>query len=443
MKFKKEEGNLMGFMDKLNPFNTETRAGEEYSGGAWVGGFSQSFFKGSNTHSEDELLSIPIAKACVDKITDTIGQLPIYLYKQNDEGDIERIYDDYRERLLNDESSAFGRGNNLKKHMVKDVVLRGSSYVLIDEVIKKGKSTIEGLHPIPKNRVEVKPRYKNGIIPSGADILIYPAEGAPSTKPQIYAPHELIIVTNYSDDGLTGKGVLELNGKTIRQALLVRDHITHYHERAGIPMGMLKIGKRLKKAEADQLRTEWAKEHSGAANNAKTYLLQDGMDYVPLSPQNIDEEKMLKSVNEAICLMFNVPYDIATGKQTDDVALLRTLSPIIEKNEAGINYSLLTESEKQAGYFFRFDVSEMIRMNPIQKADYVDKSINSGAMSVNEGRAYLDLPKIPDHDYLSFAPGTTMIDINTGELVGQGLNDATTSANASDDDKNEVDTNEN
>ena len=52
---------------------------------------------------EKAIEKIPTAVDCLEKITGSIASLPIYLYKEDVDGSVERIRDDYRLLLLNNE----------------------------------------------------------------------------------------------------------------------------------------------------------------------------------------------------------------------------------------------------------------------------------------------------------------------------------------------------
>ena len=54
-------------------------------------------------HTAEQLLSIPVAKACADYIINSVKALPIELYEYIDENTVKKITDDYRLHLLNNE----------------------------------------------------------------------------------------------------------------------------------------------------------------------------------------------------------------------------------------------------------------------------------------------------------------------------------------------------
>ena len=84
------------------------------------GNYSSLFTSRGNSISVDEnnITEIPSVKNALDLITGSISNLPIYLYKEDNEGNVERQREDYREKLLNEECNSMECSSNLKKNMV-------------------------------------------------------------------------------------------------------------------------------------------------------------------------------------------------------------------------------------------------------------------------------------------------------------------------------------
>ena len=99
-----------------------------------------SLFTSQEQMLEEDILKIPTVQMCLELISSTIAQLPIYLYKENSDGSIERILDDKRELLLNQEPNEFQTAYNFKKNIVKDYLLYGASYSYVDKLGNDVKS---------------------------------------------------------------------------------------------------------------------------------------------------------------------------------------------------------------------------------------------------------------------------------------------------------------
>ena len=55
----------------------------------------------NDKYTAEQVLSIPVAKACCDIIVNSIKTLKVEMYRNVDDNVVERIYDDYRLDLIN------------------------------------------------------------------------------------------------------------------------------------------------------------------------------------------------------------------------------------------------------------------------------------------------------------------------------------------------------
>ncbi|USK33526.1 phage portal protein [Bacillus sp. F19] len=433
MHFKERNDYLMGFLDKLfSKADIETRAEPTVDGS-----FSLDSLFVTDAITEEKVLKIPTAKACLDLITSNIAQMPVYLYKENPDGSIEKITDK-RVKLLNHESNEFLNGYGLKKNMAKDFLLHGASYV---SIIEAGNTILE-LHPLPARSVLVQKRVQNGYRTVGADILLSSSENGATNdinrKPVKFKPYELMITLQETHDGLTSKGIISYGQDIFKQAMSEIEYTKNLYERGALPLGLLKTAGRMTEEQANTLRTAWANLYGGVKNSAKTVVLQEGMDYQALSlnPEEMQLTQAKQGTNSEICKLFNVPEGLVnphaksyyTSIEQNQLHFLKhTLAPIISVLEASMDRALLLESEKDSGYFFRFDTSELVRATEQERVETAVTGIQGGLFTINEARTKFDLPAIPD-DKLLITPGA-----QTKSTKGENADGKTESDGAQDD----------
>ena len=110
----------MGFFDGwFKKKEQENRSTVNYSP-SHSSGTIFSTFTSSPVITEDEAIEIPSVVACIELVSSSIAQLPIYLYKENEKGEVERVLGDRRVFLLNSEPNPLLNGYNFKKRIVKD-----------------------------------------------------------------------------------------------------------------------------------------------------------------------------------------------------------------------------------------------------------------------------------------------------------------------------------
>ena len=411
----------MGFFDFLKEEKTEERNMDTNTS-------ITSLFREEETVSEDNVLKIPTAKACVELIAGTIAQLSVYPYKETDDGSVEKI-EDYRCVLLNDEPNELQTGYSFKKHMVQDYIFYGASYNYID---REG-NTVTELRNLKTRNIRVDKYIKDGFRVVDADINIVAAEeGRIKRNPQenvkilsTLKPYDCIIALNESTDGITSKGVLEYGKDVFKVAMEEKKYTSSIYKNGALPLGILKTTGRLTQPAIERLKASWQSLYSGAQNSGKTVVLEEGLDYTPVSlkPGDLLLTENRKDTVGDICKLFNIPESLVdvtkikygSLEQNNIHFLQYTLSPIITSIESGLNKSLLLEDEKRQGYFFAFDTSEVLRSTDREKYEAAKVAVDSGLMSINEARYKLNLPAIKD-DIMKWTLGAVLYYPETGEM---------------------------
>jgi HK97 family phage portal protein len=240
---------------------------------------------------------------------------------------------------------------------------------------------------------------------------------------------------------------LEKGEKILQQATDEMEYTYNIFQRGALPLGILKTAARLSQPAIDRLRESWASLYGGAKNSAKTVILEEGMEYSPLSmkPTDLQLNESKSGTNSEICKLFGVPESMITTaankygsiEQNNLHFLKHCLAPIIGSFESSADKSLLLETEKQEGYFFRFDTSELLRATEKERVEAVELGLRSGLFTINEARGKLDLPNI-DEDVFMWGLQSVLYNPKTGEMKvpnmgltgGEATNESTQSSPA-------------
>lgn len=389
-------------MAKLNLFKrknveVETRDSTPFS----YGGLSVSaYFGNTEKISEEQALKIPSVSASIELITSSIAQLPIYLYQSNKDDEIIKVPDS-RVALLNNEPNPALNGYNFKKQIVKDYLLYGASYIKVDRT----RNLVDSLYVLPILDLMIT-KYKNGYKETARIQL----NNTGDNKEYNFSPDELIMILKNSRDGYTSSGILNDNGDVLQLALNEQNYSNGVLKNGALPVGLLKTASRLNEKAINALRESWQNLYGGASKAGKTLILENGLDYQPISlnPNEMDLTNSKKSTISEIARMFNIPESMinsgankyASNEQNNIYFLQYCISPIINAIESSLNKSLLLETEKSNGYYFRFDTSELIRTTEKEKIEAVSAGIEKGLLSINEGRQRLGLPNIAENLFM-------------------------------------------
>lgn len=415
----------MGFLSFLK----DTNSNEHLEERSIAGGASFQSFYSLSSITEEQVMKIPTVQAILEIISGTIAQLPVYLYKENEDGSVDRIFSDNRVSLLNDEPNPNQTAYNYKKSMVNDYLLYGSSYsykemdgndliALYGLSCKNLSMTIYRKHGFKVDDVEITSN-ENGIVDT-------------------FKLYELMAILKDSDDGITSKGALYY-GQDIFNVVNEEVHYTKSIYKNGVlPIGILQAKGRLTESAIQRLRQSWSNIYSGSKNAGKTIILEEGLEYksIALNPRDLLLNENKKDNISDICRLFNIPESLVNPnankygslEQNNIFFLQYTLSPIISAIENAFNKSLLLEEEKQDGYFFAFDTSEVLRTTEKEKYESIKVGLDTGVITLNEARSKLNLKGIKD-DIMKWSLGSVLFYPETGEMkipnMGIGIEDKT------------------
>lgn len=379
-----------------------------------------STFSTSSPVTEEQAMKIPTVVACVELITGSIGQLPIYLYKENEKGEVERVRDDRRVFLLNNEPNSLLNGYNFKKRLAKDYLFYGVSYTKKETV----RNDVIELNPIDMRTVQVTKYLINGY-KYDADIHLttYGSDGNGVQK--TFKPYELLMVLKESEDGITSRGVLEAGSEILTLALNESEYTSNILKNGALPIGVIQTMSKLSDTAIKRLRAGWESLYAGSKNSGKTVILEEGLEYKPISlkPNDLQLVDGRKITVSEIARLFNIPESMinadankyASNEQNNLHFLQYTLAPIIHSIESALDKSLLLEEEKEKGYYFRFDTTEILRTTERERVESAVEGMKGGVFSLNETRAKFDYPSLED-DYFMWSLGNVLFNPDTKEM---------------------------
>jgi len=366
---------------------------------------------GGSTVSAEQLNSIPTAKTSLDLIAGSIAQLPIYLYKEQN-GEVVKVPNDHRVRLLNSEANYFSDSFQYKRKLVEDYVLYGKALTYV----KRSGNTVIELHSLSAKDVQLKAFSKDRITLSDIQIF-YSGYGG-----SVVLPYEDVLMI---DSG--SNGVLKNGDKVLQLALNEVDFSKSLLDNSALPTGVLQSPNKLSEAVVKRLRQGWQSLYAGGKNAGKTVILEDGIEYIPISlnPDQLQLTDSKKITSSEIAKLFSIPESMINStltKYSSNAAenlhfLQYTLAPIITAIESALDKSLLLESEKDNGYYFRFDTSEILRGTPKEQIEAISLALEKGIITINEARSALDKNKLQTNDFFLLSLGSVMMDATTGEIT--------------------------
>lgn len=347
-------------------------------------------------------MQIPALKAGVGLISDLIASLEIKLYKEIN-SKVESV-DDYRLKLLNDETGDTLNSYQMKQSLVRDFLLSGNGYAYIN----KTKNKIKSLHYVKPNEVSVLSNSHPIFKDSKLNVL-----------GEEYEAYDFVIFAQNSIDGVTGKGILDENSDLLDLSHSTLKFAASNMAQGGIKRGVLKSAKRLSEEAMTALKTAWANLYS-SDNTSNVIILNEGLEFHELSQTSAELQVMenRKNNDKDILNILKVPANILDGTATNEQYnnfIKSTIVPILGQLESAFNKSLLLENEKENGYFFSFETKDLLKGSAKERFETYKVAIESGVITPNEARFMENYDNIEGLDVIKLSLGHVLFDPKTGE----------------------------
>lgn len=309
---------------------------------------------GVSVNAETALRS-PTTLATCRVIFESVGSLPIHLFRRGADGTREREGDHPAAAILGGDWCPWAGGVETRSAMQLDALLHGAAYAQIVRLNGQPRE-LHRLDPttVARETSGGEPRFK--IRENGADrfldwrdVVYVPTPGS--------APGRLVNLTH-------------LCREAIAVDLVMAEHQARLFKTGARPSGVLKYGKTLSPEVATRLRDSFNQSHSGE-NSGRTLVLEDGMDFQPQQFSSVDSQflELRRFAMQEIARAYKVPgtligdLDRATWRNVEELArqfLQFTLLPWLEVWQTALTRVLLTPAERK-DLFLEFIVDDLLR----------------------------------------------------------------------------------
>ena len=370
----------------------------------------------SKSITETQAMQIPAFSAGVDLIASNIAYLPVKLYKMEN-GEKVEIKDDYRVDMLNRSNSLFDSSFNLMYSITKNLVLYGTSYIYLQKGNRNNIDNIFYLHykDVSPQLVKVGNMYD------------YKFSFSFFQEFKEVSSDEMMVIAKdvKRSTDINGVGVLEKNAKALRLAL---EEMNNSSNALGNKLpAYLSTPNSLSPKAKENIRASF----KGLAKSNEVPIFEEGLSYntVTLNPEELELLSARKYSAEICSQILGVPFTYLVSSASsyatsaeESTRFVKSLMPYIVVIQQGFERFLLTEKEKKAGYFFELDTKQLLKASVSEMNEYLSKQVNVGALSPNEMRRELGLPKVEGLDYYTVQVNTFQI-IN-GEITSPTIENA-------------------
>lgn len=351
---------------------------------------------------EKSALQISTVYACVRLLAETVASLPLHFYRLTDKGDgKERATDHPLYKILYRQANPEMTSFSFREAMMTHLLLWGNAYA---QIVRDGKNGILGLYPLLPENVEID-RAGNGDL-----VYTYHAytDEVPGEhdKDIIFQRDEILHIPGLGFNGLVGFSPIAMMKNALGTTLAVEKYGSSFFKNGAQPAGVLEHPGVLK--EPQKIRDNWMNAYGGAANAHKVAVLEEGMQYKPISlpPEDSQFLSTREFGVEEICRIFRVPPHMvqdlkrATFNNIEHQSIdfvMHTIMPWLIRIEQAIIKDVLIE-EEQDEYFPKFNVDGLMRGDYKSRMDGYAVGFANGFLSPNDIRRLENMDPIPSED---------------------------------------------
>ena len=367
-------------------------------------GSGYSFFMGGSSAgkmvTERSAMQMTAVYACVRILSEAVAELPVHLYRYNEDGSKEKAIDHPLYHILHDEPNPEMSSFVFRETLMTHLLLWGNAYA---QIIRNGKGEIVALYPLMPNKMTVD-RDENGK-------LFYQYqrntdEALKDTGTVILSPRDVLHIPGLGFDGLVGYSPIAMAKNAIGLAIAAEEYGSKFYANGAAPSGVLEHPGTIK--DPSRVRESWQNTFGGSGNSNKVAVLEEGMKYTPISISP-NEAQFLETrkfqINE-IARIFRVPPHMVGDLEKSSFSNIEqqslefvkyTLDPWVIRWEQSIQRTLFTPDEKKT-HFVKFNVEGLLRGDYASRMQGYATARQNGWMSANDIRELENLDLISDED---------------------------------------------
>ncbi len=349
---------------------------------------------------ETTQLQITTAWSAVRLIAETVGTLPLHLYRATANGR-ERAKDDPRYELVRYQPCDYMTAPEWKESMVVSLATMGQAYNPVTRMESTGR--IISIQSVHKSRVQPEVQRDGTIIWWLTDRN---GQRRPCTR------RDVMPVRGFGGPGeLEGFAPHQVHGNSLALSVAMEKYAAEFFGSGGRPQGILKTKAEFGEKSRDQIRKGFADYLRDSRAKGELPVLDGETEYQAISTPN-NEAQFIESRKlqvAEIARIYRVPLHMLmetekasynNTEQANKHFLDYTLLAYLTRIEAALNTCLLEPAERAAGMYFEFDVNNLLRGDSTQRADYYLKMRQAGGISQNEIRQRENMPTVQGADDL-------------------------------------------
>jgi HK97 family phage portal protein len=366
--------------------------------------------------------------ACLKKLSESLGKLPLKMYQRTKRGivksDKEDVY--YILKLRPNPymtSSVFWSTVEMNRNHY------GNAYVWC----RYDGPVLQDMWIMPSKHVVIVVDDQ-GIL-GKKNAIWYRYNDPYDGKLYVFGNDEVLhFKTSATFDGITGMSVRDILKNTVDGALESQKFMNNLYKTGLTGKAVLEYTGDLDPSARDRLVKGFEQFANGSKNAGKIIPVPLGMKLVPLDIKLTDSQffELKKYTALQIAAAFGIkPNQIndyekssyASAEAQNLAFYVDTLLYILKQYEEEITYKILSTQMINQGYFFKFNVNVILRADIKTQIESLATAVQNAILKPNEARDYIDMPA-DDYGDVLMANGNyiplSMLGANYGVKGGEG-----------------------
>lgn len=363
----------------------------------WAALLGETTSKAGTPVNLDTALRVMVVLACARVISEDVARLPFRLYVEGEDGRRVLAADHPVNRLLHWRPNGWMTSMEFREALSLHTVLTSNGYAVIVRVRGRPAELI----PVVPGRVTVRQAANYE--------LEYEVRSAGGVVDRI-AQADMLHIRGPSWDGVVGMDVMRMARDAIGLAIAAENSQSGLHRNGAQPSGLLSTEAQLSPEAVKRLRDQWAQRHIGSENAGSVAVLDTGFKWTPLTMSGVDAQLLetRKFQIEEVCRAFRVqPQKVmhivststfASAEVFNTAHAVDTVGPWVERWEQAVDRCLLTDAERDGGYYSKIAIQALLRADVKSRAAFYQSGITTGWMTRNEARRLEDMDPIDGLD---------------------------------------------
>lgn len=343
---------------------------------------------------------------CMKILMETVSKLPLKLHKETNNG-VEKATNHYLYNLLKLRPNPYMSSSSFWKMCEFQRNEHGHAIIYIDSY-KGGKNAgkVKGLYPLDMRYIEVWVDDKGIIGKNNALWYVYRDGKGNEYK---LKDENILHFLGLTGDGITGMAVKDYLKVSIENAQSGQQYTNNYFKGGLFAKGILQYTGDISPENQKKMQSRFEGMASGIKNAGKILPVPLGFSYQSINSTMADaqfleiNELTIRQIASAFGIKMHQINELSRATHSNVAEMQKsfyidTLQATLTMIEQELSYKLLTEKEREQGYFFEFNVDSILRSSFETRIEALGKAVDKGIYTINEARQVENKSRI-DHKY--------------------------------------------